>query len=353
MLSKRTYQVLGLIALFGFLAVLPFTLKFHQLDFMIFLLINILVVASYRLMTLTGEWSLIHVVLMGVGGYASALLAKYAGLSFWITMPLAAITCALIAFVLSFPLFRMKQFYFLIGSFAAGEAIRLAWVYFKVPFGGPKGMKHIPSPAITIPGFKTIEIWEPIPYYFLTLVVVTVCLWILYRFEYSRIGLTLHAVHWRDVLAESVGINTRRYKTLAFGIASFFVGIAGALFVHYLGSVNPNQFGVGIMVYVLVWVIVGGTATFSGPIIGVTVLSVVNEWFRAFEIWRPLIYGCILIASIMFLPEGLESLPAKLRRIINRSQGKEDIEVTDMKKMGEKEESRKLRTKSWWLLRKP
>ena len=79
------------------------------------------------------------------------------------------------------------------------------------------------------------------------------------------------------------------------------------------------------MVFVLIWVIVGGTATFSGPIIGVTVLSVVNEWFRAFEIWRPLIYGCILIASIMFLPDGLESLPAKIRGGIRRLRGEKDV----------------------------
>jgi len=221
----------------------------------------------------------------------------------------------------------MKQFYFLIGSFAAGEAIRLAWIYFKVPFGGPKGLRLIPSPQFIFPGFKAaIEIWEPIPYYFLTLTIVTICLWILYRLENSRIGLTLHSIHWRDALAESVGINIWRYKTLAFGVASFFVGIAGALLAHYLGSINPNQFAVGIMVYVLIWVIVGGTATFAGPIIGVTVLSIINEWFRAFEIWRPLIYGCILIASIMFLPEGLESLPTKLRGVINRRREKEKIE---------------------------
>ena len=326
MANKRVYKALGLVALFIILTVLPFGLKFHQQDFMIFLFINILVVVSYRLMTLTGEWSLIHVVLMGVGGYSSALLAKNLGLSFWLTMPLAGIICALVAVLLSFPLFRMKQFYFLIGSFAAGEAIRLAWVFFKVPFGGAKGIRSIPSPAITLPGFKeAIEFWEPIPYYFLTLAIVTLCLFILYRLEYSRIGLTLHSVHWRDSLAESVGVNTWRYRTLAFGIASFFVGIAGALFAHYLGTLNPNQFGVGIMVFVLIWVIVGGTATFSGPIIGVTVLSVVNEWFRAFEIWRPLIYGCILIAFIMFLPDGLESLPAKIRGGINRLRGEKDV----------------------------
>ncbi|MFQ5483750.1 MAG: branched-chain amino acid ABC transporter permease [Desulfobacterales bacterium] len=326
MISKRTSKILWFLALFIFLVVLPFTLKFHQQDFMIFLLINILVVVSYRLMTLTGEWSLIHVVLMGAGAYSSALLMKYFGLSFWLSMPLAGVICSMVAFILSFPLFRMKQFYFLIGSFAAGEAIRLSWVYFKVPFGGPKGIKHILSPAISLPGFKTFEIWEPIPYYFLTLAVVTVCLWILYRLENSRIGLTLHSIHWRDVLAESIGVNLWRYKTLAFGVASFFVGIAGALLGHYLGSTNPNQYGVGIMVYVLIWVIVGGTSTFAGPIIGVTVLSVANEWFRAFEIWRPLIYGCILIAATMFLPEGLESLPSKLRSVMNRRRGLEETE---------------------------
>ena len=332
MTNNNLYKAIGLVSLFVFLAVLPFNLKYHQQDFMIFLLINILVVVSYRLMTLTGEWSLIHVVVMGVGAYSSALLAKKVGLSFWITMPLSGIICSTVAFILSFPLFRMKQFYFLIGSFAAGEAIRLSWIYFKVPFGGPKGMRNVPSPKLWVPGFDTIEIWGPIPYYFLTLVIVTISLWVLYRLENSRIGLTLHSIHWRDVLAESVGVNPWRYRTMAFVIASFFVGIAGALLAHYLGSINPNQFAVGIMVYVLVWVIVGGTATFIGPIIGVTVLSLVNEWFRAFEIWRPLVYGCILIVSIMFLPTGLESLPAKIRSSVSRWRGKEALEANTSKR---------------------
>ena len=321
MFGKQNYRIWWLVALFVFLSVLPFTLKFHQQDFMIFLLINVLVVVSYRLVTLTGEWSLIHVVLMGVGGYTSALLSKMIGLSFWLTMPMAGVITALIAFALSFPLFRMKGFYFLIGSFAAGEAMRLTWSYFTWPFGGPKGIKLIPSPEITLPRLGTIELFEPIPYYFLTLIVVSICLWVLYRLEHSRIGLTLHAVHWRDALAESVGVNTRRYRTLAFVVASFFVGLAGALFAHYLGTINPHQFGVGIMVFVLVWVIVGGTRTFAGPIIGVTVLSVLNEMFRGADELRPAIYGSILIASILFLPHGLESLPDKVREFISRRRG--------------------------------
>ncbi|MDD9819004.1 MAG: branched-chain amino acid ABC transporter permease [Gammaproteobacteria bacterium] len=294
------------------LSVLPFFLKYHQQDFMIFLLINVLVVASYRLMTLTGEWSLIHVVLWGVGAYASGLATKHFDLSFWLAMPLAGLTAAMIAGLLSFPLFRMTQFYFLIGSFAAGEAIRLTWKFFNVPFGGPKGIKYIPAPEVPLPG-GGFEIVNAIPYYFLTLAVVAASLFVLYRIEHSRIGLTLHSIHWRAPLAESVGINTWRYRALAFMIASFFAGIAGSLFVHYLGSANPNQFGIASMVFVLVWVIVGGTRTFYGPIVGVTVLSILNEFFREADELRPAIYGAVLIAAMLFLPDGLESLPGRVR----------------------------------------
>ena len=324
-MTGRVYQTLGLLALGAILAALPFGLKLHQQDFMISLLIWVLVVASYRLVTLTGEFSLIHVILMGTGAYASALLAKLAGLSVWLAMPCGGLVAAAVAGLLSFPLFRMSGFYFLIGSFAAGEAIRLSWSYFTVPFGGPKGIKLIPSPELTLPFVGPIQFWEPIPYYFLVLIVVSVSLWILYRLEKSRIGLTMNAIHWRDALAASIGVNTWHYRTLAFVIASFFAGIGGALFGHYYGTVNPVQFDVAAMVYVLIWVIVGGVRTFAGPIIGVTVLSVANEMFREAEEWRPLIYGCILIAVMRFLPDGLESLPGKMRNWVRRRSGRNEF----------------------------
>ena len=143
--------------------------------------------------------------------------------------------------------------------------------------------------------------------------IVSICLIILYRIEKSYIGLILHAVHWKAPLAESVGINTWRYRSLAFVIGSFFVGIAGALKVHYLGTVTPNQFGIGFMVFILIWVIVGGYGTFYGAIFGVVILSILDESFRGFDEIRPALYGIILIISIMFLPNGLESVPSKIR----------------------------------------
>ncbi len=309
LIPVRIRTVFFLSLLYAALIVLPHFLKYHQQDFLIFLTINILVVVSYRLVTLTGEWSLIHAVMMGVGAYTSALISKNFDISFWITLPLAGVMAGLVALLLSYPLFRMTQFYFLIGSFAAGEAIRLTWIQFIKPFGGTGGTSAIPSPEL-----MNIDFLEPIPYFYLVLIVVSICVYLLYRIENSRIGLTLHAVHWKGVLAESVGVNTWNYRTLAFVIGSLFVGIAGALKVHYIGTVAPKQFDIGFMVFILIWVIVGGYRTFYGAIIGAVVLSILDEILRGVEQLRPAIYGATLIFFILYLPGGLESLPQKIRQ---------------------------------------
>ena len=307
MVTPKLRNLAVVVVILVVLSILPHHLKYHHQDFLIFLVINVLVVVSYRLVTLTGEWSLIHAVMMGVGAYASAMLTKQAGLSFWLGLPMAGATAAAVAGLLCFPLFRMTQFYFLIGSFAAGEAIRLSWIHFIRPFGGTSGISAIPSPELL-----NIDFLEPIPYFYLTLIIVTVCLFILYRIEKSRIGLTLHAVHWKAPLAESIGVNTWNYRSLAFITGSFFVGLAGALKVHYIGTVTPKQFDIGFMVFILIWVIVGGYRTFYGAILGAVVLSILDEMFREFDELRPAIYGAILIFSILYLPAGLESLPRKL-----------------------------------------
>lgn len=302
--------------LLAVLLITPHFLNFHHQDLLIFLTINVLAVCSYRLVTLTGEWSLIHAVMMGVGAYTVALSVNHFELAIWFTLPLAGCAAGLVAALLCFPLLRMTQFYFLIGSFAAGEAIRLTWVEFVGVFGGTSGLRGVEAPIVW-----GIDFIDPIPYYYFTLGVVGFCLLILYRIEHSRIGLTLHAIHWKTPLAESVGVDAWRYRALAFIIGSFFVGIAGGLKVHYLGSVTPNQFTVGFMVFILIWVIVGGYNKFYGPIIGVVVLSVFDEAIRSFEVIRPAIYGAMLILSILFLPQGLESIPTKLKSWFARSPG--------------------------------
>ncbi|HLB06966.1 MAG TPA: branched-chain amino acid ABC transporter permease [Alphaproteobacteria bacterium] len=307
--------IVGVAVLLAAIGVLPFVLPEHWIDVFIFLFLNVIVVVSFRLVAITGEFTMAHAVLTGCGGYASALLSKELGVTPWLSVPIGAVVAAAIAYVLSFPLFRMKGFYFLIASFAGGEAIRLSWERFRDPFGGYRGLKRIPDLEVGFPG---LDFGKPLPFYFLALAIGLICLVVMYRIEHSRFGLNFHAVHYKDSLAESIGLSTRRYRTIAFVTASFFTGLSGALLAHYLGSVNPNLFGLGQMLHILVWSIVGGLGTFAGPIIGVALLSVLDESFRAFDQFRPAIYGIILILTMLFLPTGLESLPEKLKPYLAR-----------------------------------
>jgi len=330
--SNGLSWALGLVLLAA-LIVLPHLVSLSQKEILVLLVINVLLVASYRLLTLTGEWSLAHVVIMGVGAYGSALISKELSWPVPLSMLAGSSIAALVAFLLSFPLFRMKGFYFLIGSFAAGEIIRLVWKWSEMTwlFGGPKGIKLIPPfPNIKLLSLD-IDFYDPVKYYYLCLVVVAISMVILYRIERSRIGLTFHAIHWQDKLAESVGVDTFRYRTLAFVISSFFAGLSGALYAHYIGTVAPNRFSVEEMTYVLIWAIVGGTATFYGPILGVLTLTVLNEVvLRALgvDVMRPMFYGAILILFILFLPNGLESLVPKIKAWFARRKHKQSAEPT-------------------------
>ena len=145
------------------------------------------------------------------------------------------------------------------------------------------------------------------------MVAMLVCLFCMYRIDRSRLGDTFRAIYSQDLVASSVGIDLRKYKTLAYVTGSFFAGIVGALLAHYLEAIDPTLFTLVPTVFLLVWVVVGGTHTFIGPIIGVCLLTGVDEGLRTFETWRPLVYGFILIPILLFLPNGLESIPTKYR----------------------------------------
>ena len=313
-MRRSLLPIIGASVLSILLITIPYGLSFSQQEILVFLTINVLVVTSYRLLTLTGEWSLAHVVIMGVGAYASALYSKELGIYVPFAMLLGACTAALVAIALSYPLFRMRGFYFLIGSFAAGEIIRLLWKRFRDPFGGPKGLKKIePMPDFDI-GIWYFDFFEPTSYYYFVLAVVGISLWVMWRIEKSPVGLTFHAIHWQHRLAEAAGVNVRAYRTLAFVIASGFAGLAGALLAHYIGTINPNSFDIEQMIFVLTWAIVGGTVTSYGPILGCVALTVLNEIVlreMGLEQSRPFVYGLVLIFSVLFLPKGLEGLVEK------------------------------------------
>ena len=312
-MSKSRYlKAAALAGLFIAILLLPSLVRPFQLEILIFLFINIIVVMAYRLIMITGEWSFIHVVLMGVGAYASALLVKTFGVSPWLGLPTGALVAALVAYLLSFGLFRMKGFYFMIGSFVVGEAIRLCWLKYRGIFGGSDGISGIPSLE-----FAGVDLSDPVPFYFFVLTVMTICLVAMYRLEKSRLGTTFASIASSDLLAGSIGVNARWYRVYMFTISAFFTGLAGALLAHYLMVISPHSFGLGPMLAIMIWAIVGGAGSFAGPIIGIVVLSLADEGLRDFGELRPGVYGLVLILTMIFLPKGLVGLPAQIAPVVN------------------------------------
>lgn len=303
----------------------PLIVSEYHLEVLILLLINLLLASSYRLTTTTGDWTLCHIVLMGVGAYATALAAKLLGWPMWLGLPLAGIAGAVIATILIYPLLRTRGFGFFIASFAFGEFVRLIWVKFHTPFGGPRGMINIPQPEVF-----GLDFFFATPYYYLTVIIVAVSLFVLYRIDRSAlIGDVMKALYMDEDLARSVGVKANHYRAMAFITGGFFAGIAGALLAHRLGAIDPKNFDINTMVYLVIWVVVGGTRTFWGPLIGVIVMTIIFESSRPLLEWRPLLFGSILIFFLIYLPGGLESLPEKIKGLFRNK--RTDLSADDAK----------------------
>ncbi|MBN1227260.1 MAG: branched-chain amino acid ABC transporter permease [Deltaproteobacteria bacterium] len=313
MLRHNLLKIIGIVLLVLLLAI-PFVIPEYFVFVLITLMIYMVVVVSFRLIILTGCWSLAHIPMMGVGAYTVAIIATRYGLPFLVTLLLGGLVSMVVGMVLSFPLAKVKGFAFFIASYAFGEAIRLIWTRVKNPFGGHIGISGIPSAGtISFFGLGKIDFSRSIPYYFLTLVVVALSLFIMHKVEMSRIGDTFKAVNSDESLSRSIGINILGYKRLSFMIGCLFAGIGGVLFSYYYRFVDPASFGMVNTMYLIIWTIVGGSSTFFGPIIGITALTFLSEFLRGLEEWIPLVYGVVLILALRFMPDGLESLPTLVR----------------------------------------
>ena len=305
--NVKGFRMGALPALIIGLSIMPFFAREYIVEVAILFFIYIILAQSYRLVTTTHDWTLSHVVLYGVGAYTSGLIAKYFGIPVWVCIPIGGVMASLVGVGVIQPLLRTVGFGFFIASYALGELIRLIWVKVHTPFGGPRGIIGIPYPPVV----AGIDFSKPIPYYFMCLVAMLVCLYLMYRVDKSRIGDAFKSISIHPLLAESIGISVPKYRTLAMAIGAFFAGIAGGLLVHRLGAVDPRVFDIITMVYLVIWVVVGGTGTFWGPIIGVVVMQAIFEFSRPFLEMRPMFFGIILILFLVFLPGGIESIIAK------------------------------------------
>jgi len=297
-----------LVALIIGLCVFPFFARPYLVEVAMIFFIWIILAHSYRLIVTVHDWQLYHVVLYGVGAYTSGMLAKNFGFPVFLAIPLGGIMACLLGVLITLILLRTTGWSFYIATFGLAELIRLTWLKFRYPFGGSTGIISIPYPPV----IAGIDFSDSIPYYFFSLVIMLVILYLLYRIEKSRIGDDFKAISMDPGLAAATGINIPRHRLLACAIGSFFAGIAGGLLVHRLGAVDPKLFDIHTMLYLLIWVVVGGTNTFWGPIIGVSVMYTAFELSRPLIQMRPAFFGLAIIFVLLFMPGGIESLISKV-----------------------------------------
>jgi branched-chain amino acid transport system permease protein len=289
----------------------------YVLHILIMVAINVILASSLRLIATSGQLSLGHGGMMVIGAYTSALLVMKLGFSTWAALPTAGLATGGIAVLVGYPFTRLRRIYFTMVTIFFAEVIRLTIEQWRELTGGTSGLLNIPPPnAIFGFGFVGIDFASRAHFYYLILALVLLTLLVLYALEHSRIGLSWSSIQQAESLAESVGINTTRFKVIAFAIGSFFAGIAGAFYTHYMAVLTPSAFGVFYAINILVYMVVGGLGRFSGPIAGAIVLTILPESMRILKEYQPFVFAGVMMVTVVFLPEGLVGLPERLRKLV-------------------------------------
>jgi len=273
--------------------------------------INLIMVIGYRVVTMMGGWSFAHVALMGLGGYTTALMVT--GPSpwpFWIAFLASGFASGLFAAIVSYPVLRTRTFYFVLSTFAAGEAITQSLIQFREFTGGTNGIASIPRPSSIGP----LEFETTLGFFNLVLFVTCAIGVIALVLDNSRTGRTIKAVALNEDLSRSLGVDTWLMRSSAFVIGSVFAGLAGSLFAQFNAIINPADFSSALMFKYVAACIVGGTSTFFGPMLGLLFLTGVEEVFRNALSWVPLLWGVAVLASVLFFRGGLEGVLASLLR---------------------------------------
>jgi branched-chain amino acid transport system permease protein len=262
--------------------------------------LNIILATSLRVLWNVGLLSCGHAAFMGIGAYTSALLAKEIGLSPWLGMLAGGGLSVVVSLALGYPALRLTGIYFVLVTFAFNEVFFLIATRWREFTGGPSGLLGIPRPEM-VPAGK-------LAYAYFASVLLWLSLIVLFRFEKSRVGRIWLAIRDTELRSRCVGIQTTHYKLFAFGVSSFFAGVAGAVYAHYIGFISPTDFTIWQSIYAQIYMIVGGVAAFTGPILGSVVLTVLSEFIRAAGPLQSVVYGTMLAVVMLFSPGGLVSL---------------------------------------------
>lgn len=265
-----------------------------------------------------GQLSLAQAGFFGLGAYVSGLLSLNLHMSFWLTMPIAAMVTTAVALFVGLISFRTRGHYFVILTLCIGVIINLVIEKWDGLTGGVRGLIGIPRPTSVGPiNFITLE-----SQYYLVLVFLVITIFVMSRIVSSLVGRTFKSIRNSEELAATLGINVMANKLLAFGIAAFFTGIAGALYAGYIRFIGPDISNPNLTFEFLLYLLIGGQATIAGPIVGTLVATGLTESLQFMQEYRMVVFGALLIIIVKFFPFGIVGtamiLWSKLRKRVKK-----------------------------------
>ena len=315
-LSPRQWGVAGLVIA---LTVLPFGVGNNYQIFILTLigLYTMLTVGLSLVMGYAGQVSLGHATFFGVGAYATALLSARFGLPPLLALVAAIAITALVGFLIGVPIFRLRGHYLAMVTLGLNVIFNLILKNEAEITGGPSGFTEIPPLSVGSFVFDT-----DLKLYYLVWAGALGVLWASLNIVNSRVGRALRAIHTSEVAAESLGVDANAYKLRVFALAAGFAGLAGGLYAQTIHFISPSSFDILVSVELVTMVAIGGFASIWGSIFGAAAVVFIGQFIRdrlseligASGEQEIIIFGLVLVAIMVFLPEGLTTGGLKLLR---------------------------------------
>ncbi len=304
-MKKELQKYLALVVV---VAVIPAVLKGNYLmNVLVFVGIHTMLSVSLNLLLgYAGQISLGQAGFFGLGAYLSGILTTAYGLNSWGAIAIAALVVGIIAFLIGFPILKLKGHYLAMATLGLGIIMYIIFNEAVSYTGGPSGLSGIPNLSI-----GTLVFDNDVKNYFLVWGIALAIILLALNLVHSRIGRALRSIHDSEVAARVMGVNARLLKVQIFTMSACISAIAGSLYAHTMGFIAPASFGFNFSVELVTMVIIGGLASIYGSILGAALLTMLPELLRAFQDYDIIVYGCLLIVMTMFMQGGLvKGIPA-------------------------------------------
>ena len=263
--------------------------------------IHVLVVLGLNLFIgFAGQISLGHAAFFGMGAYGSAILTATYQAPPWPAMAVTALAVAVLALVIGIPTLRLHGHYLAMATLGGNYVFHSILVEWDRVTGGPSGLSGVPSLT-----FLGIDIADETRFHYLVWSGVILAMVLCLNLLRSGVGRGLAALAQDEEAAACLGVDVRQSKIKTFVLSAVFASLAGSLFAHYFGYVNPDAFSIFKSVDLVIMVVVGGLGSVWGTLIGAALITLLPHWLEFLADYFDLLHGAILVLILLFLPHGL------------------------------------------------